>query len=113
MAFVTQGIRWCKWVSAAVCLLPTCAMAWFDGGYPAPAYPPYQAPIYPPYGGYYGGPGYPGYNYWPEPYGYAEPRWYFRGRMNRYGDYEIRIHVENINLNDFYNAWQWYMNNQY
>jgi hypothetical protein len=98
----------------ALCLLPVKAMAWYDGTYPPPPYtapygpPPYAGPNY----GYSGWPGYPGYNGYP-PYGYDEPRFYFRGRMNSYGDYEFRIRVENMNMNDLYNAWLWFQNSQY
>lgn len=92
-----------------LCLLPASAMAWYGGGYPAPPYAPYDAPYY----GYYGEPGYPGYNNWFQPYGYAEPRWYFKGRMNQYGDYEFRIRLENVNPNDLYNAWLWFQYNQH
>jgi hypothetical protein len=81
-------------------LLPTGAMAWYGGPYPAWQYPPNY--------GYAGWPGYPAYFNGYSPYAYREPRWYFRGRMDRYGNYDFVFRMKNINLNDLYDAWLWY-----
>jgi len=55
--------------------------------------------------------GYPGYwpgghgTYW---HGSAGPRWYMRGRMNRYGDYRIDVRVRDVSMRDMYLMWLLY-----
>jgi hypothetical protein len=80
---------------AAMCLLvvvPVTSHGWED---------PYP---YPP--GYYDMPGY-GNNFgnW---YAYTQPRWYLRGRMNRYGDYQIDVKLRDISMYDMYLMWLLY-----
>ena len=76
------------------------AWAWYPNyGYPQPPYYPYT---------YNNWQGYPGY--WSDGentgwYGYAQPQWYFRGRMNRYGDYRIDFRLRNISMFDMYTLW--------
>ncbi|MBI1424679.1 MAG: hypothetical protein GC149_14630 [Gammaproteobacteria bacterium] len=92
--------RYSLFMTLCIGILPANAVAWYGGPYPGWQYP------YPPnYGGW---PGYAPYAYGYTPYGYAEPRWYFRGRMNQYGDYYFVLRMRNININDLYNAWLWY-----
>ena len=37
--------------------------------------------------------------------GYAHPRWYMRGRMNRYGDFWFDIKIRNASMLDMYSMW--------
>jgi hypothetical protein len=81
----------------------TTAWAWYPIS-------PYANPYYT-YPGYY--PGYP--TYWqdirgPRFYGYAQPRWYMRGRMNRYGDFRFDVKLRDFSMADLYYAW-WMFNN--
>ena len=77
------------------------AQAWYPSH-------PYRYPnTYQLYSPYYSGP-YP--NYWygtrgPRFSGYTQPRWYMRGRMNRYGDYRVDVKVRDISMYDIYLAW--------
>lgn len=91
-------------LTVALCLSAAplnAARAWNPGyGY---------SPVYPYAPGYWQG--YPGYwlqtpgNGW---HGYTEPRWYMRGRMNRYGDYRIDIKLRDISMYDMYMMWLLY-----
>jgi hypothetical protein len=88
-------------VATAVVLfaLSVSAWAWYPSyPYVNPyyAYPGYYSPAYPYYRGDMGGTGF---------YGYAEPQWYMRGRMNRYGDFRFDLRLRNFSMADFYNAW--------
>lgn len=60
------------------------------------AYPGNYPPAYPYSWGDMRGPGF---------YGYAEPQWYMRGRMNRYGDFRFDLRLRNFSMADLYNAW--------
>ena len=78
------------------------ALAWYPGyAYrPQPyAVPPYQY--------------YPDTRFYPGYYGYAQPRWHVRGRMNRYGDYRVDVKLRDISQYDMYQIWLLYNTYRY
>jgi len=48
---------------------------------------------------------YPGTARW---YGYAQPKWSIRGRVNRFGDYRVDVKLRGISQQDMYHAWLLY-----
>jgi len=62
-----------------------------------PSTPDYQD--WPYYGGYGVTPGY---------YGRVSPRILMHGKISRYGDYRIDMHVSGLNRYQMYQAWLWY-----
>lgn len=89
-------------------LSPRLVLAW-QQGYPyAPYYQPYQQMPYP----YFTG---PRPRLGPGPrlgsvrnYGYAQPKWSVRGRVNRFGDYRIDIKLRGVSQYDMYRVWLLY-----
>lgn len=82
---------------------PSYTMAWYPGnsfGAPYHGPDPYGPGVYP-------------YNAWPGALrgyysGYARPRMYMRGYIDRNGQYRFDIKLRNISQYDLYNAWLLY-----
>ena len=85
----------------------TTSLAWYPSSPYANPYRAYAPEYVRPYPYYWRGTHRPGF------YGYTQPRWYMRGRMNRYGDYRVDIRVRNINMADMYTAWLLFNNYGY
>jgi len=110
-----------KWIQPAVAtmlvifmLSPGRVFAW-QQGYPnvyAPHYQPYSQMPY----SYFTGPGSrigPRSGSVPGPgsvrgYGYTQPKWFIRGRVNRFGDYRIDVRLRGVSQQDMYYAWLLY-----
>jgi len=41
-------------------------------------------------------------------YGYAQPKWSVRGRVNRFGDYRVDIKLRGVSQYDMYRVWLLY-----
>ena len=108
-----------KWILPAVAtilmilmLSPGPVFAWYPEYPYAPYYQPYSRIPYP----YYSGPDSRfGSRMWPRQryYGYTQPKFFMRGRINRYGDYHIDIRLRGVSQHDMYRAWllyQYYRN---
>jgi len=78
-------------------LLAMPALAWYPN-YTYRPYP-YASPPYQYYSNTQFAPGY---------YGYTQPSWYVRGRMNRYGDYRVDVKLRGISQHDMYQLWLLY-----
>jgi len=96
-------------VSALVLLMlaPGRIYAWYRDYPYAPYYQPYVQTPYP----YFAEP-YPRFGRWWGPrsrsarwYGYAQPKWSIRGRVNRFGDYRVDVKLRGISQQDMYYAW--------
>ena len=85
------------------CALVPRAFAWsspFPYAGPYPAYPGYYTRAYPHSWGAISEPYY---------YGYGPPRWYVRGRFNRYGDFRVDVRIRDFSMADLYTMW-WLFN---
>lgn len=98
-----------KWVMPAAAtivvilmLSPGYVFAWYPDYPYTPYFQPYSRTPYP-----IGPESRFGPRPWPPRgyYGYAQPKWSMRGRINRYGDYHFNIKLRGVSQHDLYRAW--------
>jgi len=63
---------------------------------------------YPSAPGYQDWPYYNGYGVTPGYSGRVTPRIFMHGKISRYGDYRVDMHVSGLNRYQMYQAWLWY-----